>query len=81
MILLTSIQRWETPCNSTFDGPLHDATAKDVLARHQLERTIGTPENAALVAAFRREFPEIYRLPPKRARNAGLSLENRWPRL
>jgi hypothetical protein len=29
-------------------------------ARDALARTIGTPEHAALVAAVRRNFPEIY---------------------
>ena len=50
----------DRPCETAATAVERHATARDVLARHVLERTIGTPEHAALVEALRHDFPEIF---------------------
>jgi|HubBroStandDraft_1064217.scaffolds.fasta_scaffold135511_2 hypothetical protein len=60
MTQLTPTQSRESRGGSVLDNML-DCAASNASGPHQpLELAIGTPEHAALVAAIRREFPEVY---------------------
>jgi hypothetical protein len=65
MTLTPGNRRNDAPCNSEFEGIENQVIAENVMARRELERTIRTPEHLELVAALRREFPEIYAPTPK----------------
>lgn len=51
--------------DSNFEGIGDHVIAENIAARRELERTIGSPEYLELVAALKREFPEIYAHTPK----------------
>jgi hypothetical protein len=60
MIQLTPTNSRETRGGSAFDDILNSAATNDSPPHQPLEPVIGTEEHAALVAAIRREFPEVY---------------------
>jgi hypothetical protein len=66
MTQLTPTQPGHTRCDSALNDILHYNTSGAARTRGASEHTIGTLEHAELVAAVRREFPEIYGLKAER---------------
>jgi len=66
MTQLTPAQSRETRGGSALDDILNCADTNASPPHQPLEAVIGTEEHAALVAAIRREFPEVYDLPAER---------------
>jgi hypothetical protein len=65
MTQLTPTQSRDTRGGSVLDDVLDCAATNALPPRQALEPAIRTQEHAALVAAIRREFPEVYD-PPAR---------------
>jgi hypothetical protein len=57
---MTPVQIEADRGNFPLDDLLNLAKAAAAPAHRPIEPSIGTPEHAELVAAIRREFPEIY---------------------
>jgi hypothetical protein len=65
MTLIPENRRHDTSSDAKFEGIGDNVIAENIIARRELERSIGTPEHLELVAALKREFPEIYEPSPK----------------
>jgi hypothetical protein len=68
MTQLTPTQSRVTRGGSALDEVLNCAPTKASPPHQPLEPAIGTQEHAALVAAIRREFPEVYDPTAKRCK-------------
>jgi hypothetical protein len=62
MTQLTPTESGEIQSGSALDEILNCTSTKALPSHQPLEPAIGTQEHAALVAAIRREFPEVYDL-------------------
>ncbi|HUD13989.1 MAG TPA: hypothetical protein VMQ56_10075 [Terracidiphilus sp.] len=68
MTQLTPTESREIQSGSALDDILNSAATNASPPHQPLELAIGTEEHAALVAAIRREFPEVYDPPAKRCK-------------